>query len=249
MTQATAQTLIWISAVAAIAITVVAMAARRMFAEFPRFGYFVAFELFANLVTHWCWVHMDSKYYFFVYWPDALIEATFTLFVLQELFREVLRPYANFRSLAPSLYWAGALIVLPVSLWMGYMTPRPNLAEWTNGLVSVERSFSFVQLSLVVLLFVFCRIFALHWRPYTLGIALGFGLWASIEVLASSLRVQLGMGAMNIYILAAPLAFTVGSWIWAFYVVRSEAAVPVPETLLSPQLARWDMALEELQVR
>lgn len=245
----TTQTLIWATSVASMAIVLMAMLLRRQFRMYPVFGSFVIYELVSGFIVRWYYLNLDKNHYWFVYWSNQLVEGILSLFVLQELFRVVLRPYSCFRSTSRNLFRDGAIVLIPIALWMGYATPHASLAEVTNSLVSFERSLSFVELSLVLLLFLFCSLFALHWRPYSLGIALGIGLWSCVELLASSYRVHLGYSVTDAYQWAAPLAFDVGGVIWAFWLVRREENLPESEALLSPQLARWDMALDELLVR
>src|ERR1700761_8001072 len=98
MTGSTVETLIWIVSEALMAVVLVAMVRRRLFGRFPVFGSFILYELVSGFIVHWCHVRMYSGHYWFVYWPNQLIEGIVTWFVLQELFRNVLRPYASFRS-------------------------------------------------------------------------------------------------------------------------------------------------------
>ena len=185
----------------------------------------------------------------FVYWANQLIEGMFSLFVIQELYRVVLQPYSCFRSTARTLFLNGVAVLVPAAILLEFSTPQTFYANITTKLVSLERSLSFVQLSLILLLFVFCHFFALHWRPYSLGIALGLGLWACSQLLAATYRVHLGFSASDAYTWAAPLSFDVGGVVWALWLVRREPELAVPEALLSPQLARWDMALDDLLAR
>ncbi len=249
MALSTASTVISYSAIAMMMLAVIAMVSRGLFRQLPIFGIFAVYEVIANPVTHWTLLHCTINTYFYVYWVVQFIEAVLTLLTIQELFRVVLRPYGSFRSIAPSLFWTAALIFLPIAAWMGLTTPRPIVARVTTTLISVQRSFSFIQLSMILLLFIFCRLFALHIRHHAFGIAFGFGLAACIEALASSFRVQLGITNAVVYNMVMPLAFDLGALIWVFTLVRSEAQVGIVETPLSPQLARWDMALEELRAR
>lgn len=243
------ETMIWYFAIGMMSVVVIAMAARGLFSEFPAFGCFAVYEVIGNLVTHWTKVNYDPKvfqYFFFVYWIGWFLEAVLIIVSIQEIFRVVLRPYCGFRHFAPKFYWIGVFLFSAVSLWMHLATPRPEVAAITTSLISMQRSISFVQISLLFLLFLFCKLFGLRWRHYVFGIALGFALAASVETIASSFRVEVGWGATNLYILLAPLAFDIGALVWTIFAITSEAKEPATAPTLSPQLARWNAALEEL---
>ena len=56
----------------------------------------------------------------------------------------------------------------------------------------MERSVQGRQCGLLVFLFLLSFYFGLPWRNHVFGIALGFGLFASIELVASAVRSQIG---------------------------------------------------------
>jgi len=59
-------------------------------------------------------------------------------------------------------------------------------------LVLLERSVRVMQCGLVFFLFLVSFYFGVAWQNYLFGIAMGFGVFASIELVAVAVRAQLG---------------------------------------------------------
>lgn len=249
MTHNIAASMIWWGAFLMMAVVVIAMATRRLFSEMPVFGAFAVYEVIGNVIIHWTKLHRSVNAFFYAYWGGQLIEAVLTLLIIQEIFTAVLRPYGGLRAVGPKIYWISALVFTSVAIWMDVSTPKAMIARVTTGLIVAERSISFIQISLLLILFVFCRLFGLRWRHYTFGVALGFSVSACFLALAGSIQVQVGWANSTMYQLTAPLSFDVGAFVWGCYMVSKESIREIPAVPLSPQLAKWNSALEQLVVR
>jgi hypothetical protein len=106
-----------------------------------------------------------------------------------------------------------------------------------------------VQSGLLVLLFLFASYFGLTWRNYVFGIALGFGLIATVELLASALAAQSTSFAWAVFDLVPRVAYVLGSIIWVAYLLSPEPARAELKTLPQHDLEKWNRELLQLLQR
>jgi hypothetical protein len=110
-------------------------------------------------------------------------------------------------------------------------------------LLSLERSVRVMQCGLVLFLLMFSRYLGISRRHRSFGIALGFGLFATVELLLLGLQFAKVIDRTTLNILNMG-AYDGAIVTWLVYLI-----VPVPKlesapVLLQPQ--RWDLSLGEL---
>jgi len=115
-----------------------------------------------------------------------------------------------------------------------------------KGAVVLERSLDVVQCGLLVLLFLFASYFALTWRNYVFGIALGFGVIASVELLAAALATQFRSFSDMILNSLPRIAYAAATIIWVVYLAGSEPPRPNLTGLPQHDLEKWNQELLEL---
>ena len=86
----------------------------------------------------------------------------------------------------------------------------------------------------------------LEWKEFSFGIALGFGVMASVQLAVSLMRSYLGAGSTPGYVLLRPLAYNLAVLIWIFSVVKRQR-LRVPSALPpEADIHRWNEALEKM---
>jgi hypothetical protein len=224
---------------------------RGLYREFPWFFSYVLFHaidtLAALLIYHY--LGRRSSPYFYEYWLAQTIGFALRFPVIYEVFHHLLRPYEGLSRASTLVFrWVG-LVLLVVGLWVAIAGPS-NEPTWAMaGAVVAERSINVVQCGLLVLLFLFASYFALTWRNYVFGIALGFGVIATIELLASALATQSPFFANAIFGLLPRVSYDLAVVIWAAYLLSPEPSRAELKALPQHELERWNQELLELLQR
>jgi hypothetical protein len=95
----------------------------------------------------------------------------------------------------------------------------------------------------LLFLFIFASALSISWRHYTFGIALGFGIYAAVELLLVSTRLQAGTVLDHVFVFLKPMAYMIAISVWLFYLalpVPSPAPVSFKENDL---LSDWNTAI------
>ena len=111
------------------------------------------------------------------------------------------------------------------------------------------RSLRIVQLGLLLLLFVLARSLGLSWRSYSFGIALGYGLYAAVDLVLAAVRTQFGEGIWHLHSLLTTTAFTGMLFVWLFYILQRQAVAQPVRVIPYNDIAKWNEKLEELLKR
>jgi hypothetical protein len=244
MTSDTASFLIfWIGTALQTAI-VVTMLWRRLWRELPLFFSYTVFLLLCSLVFPYLKA-VGPWTYFYGYWGTEVLAWAWCLAAIQEVMTHLCAPYAAVQRLIVLLFrWAGALLIA-IAFFTAYAAPGAEAARVMAGILVLERSVRIIQVGLLSLLFVFAGFLRLRWPHYVFGVALGFGIFCSVELAAITLRAHGGMAVNQLFVFLKPLAFVVAQAVWLFFIAvpeRSPAYQPRP----APAMEGWDLALGEL---
>jgi hypothetical protein len=161
----------------------------------------------------------------------------------------VLRPYEGLRHAGALVFRWAAVLLLVAAIVAAVAGPAFNPDFALQGALVLERSIDVVQCGLLLLLFLFASYFALNWRNYVFGIALGFAVMASVELLAAALATQFGSFSYMILNSLPQIGYIAANIIWVAYLVSSEPPRPGPTALLQHDLEKWNQELLELLQR
>jgi hypothetical protein len=214
---------------------------RKLLRTYPVFFSYLVSEVMLFVVLFVSQKNYDA--YFYLYWIGAGISAVFGFKVIHEVFVDILRPFHALRDLSSMLVrWAGLVVIL-IALMAAMSSVKSGFPVVVAGLLSLERSVRVMQCGLVLFLLMFSRYLGISRRHRSFGIALGFGMFAAVELAVIGMRVS---GILNPTVLniASMTAYDAAVVVWLVYF-----AVPVrdqrrAEVLLQPQ--RWDLSLGEL---
>jgi hypothetical protein len=113
------------------------------------------------------------------------------------------------------------------------------------GFVILEQGTRIAEVGLVVFLFSFSGVFGLHWRQSIFGMALGLGVFVSVELIGITLRAHYGNVAMPVFTVARSLSFNFSLLIWLGYILAPER-VTIAALPKRAQLEQWNQAVMEL---
>jgi hypothetical protein len=226
-------TWIWLAGIALQAALALVIVSKKVWARFPFFATYVLTNLGANGLLYLInALRASARVYFYCYWITQAITLMLGLATVFEIFTSLLVSYPRLRKLAllvcrytlPALGLFGTLVIVL----------RPQGETTSNApLFALEEAVRIGEVGLVVLLFVFAGIFGLLWKRSALGIALGIGLYASVQLIAVALQSYAGeQRAWYGSNIASMLAFDLSLLIWLGSLLSREYAagnVELPE--------------------
>lgn len=244
--------LIWLLGPAGNLVVVAAMLRRKLVQKFPFFFSYLAFHLLEAIVTFLVYRHFGrmSWAYVYEYWAVQAAGLLLRFGVIYEIFSHVLRRYEGLRRGAAVVFRCTAVLLVLAAVAIAVLGPSNEPGFAISGALVIQRSIDVVQCGLLILLFLFASYFALTWRNYVFGIALGFGLMASVELLAAALATQ-SPESLSVFIMNSlpRVAFDLAGVIWIIYLALPEPSRVELKALPQHDLEKWNQELLELLQR
>jgi hypothetical protein len=239
---------IWFLSIALhVAITVI-MLRRKLVRTYPCFFAYTAYHAVHSIAGYFLF-NFSKSAYFCSYWGGEAVDAFLTLAVIQEIVRVMFTPYDALRRLGLTIFNWVALGLCAVAVITALMAPAAEIDGIMSIVFVVDRSVQFVELGLVVFLFAFCRMFGMSWRNYGFGIASGMAVITSIGTVVLSIRSWVGQSGNGWFVLIAPLGFTLGTTVFAYYFASPKSVIPLDVVPRTEQLVAWDQALSRVVAR
>lgn len=223
---------------------------RRLSPEFPVFfAYLLYVPVTAVLRMS---VNYHSPAYFWLYWSTEAGFGIFALLVLREVFHRVFAvAYASYRWFG-FLLPATVFIIVGFTLWETIYHPLwPRHIPW---IISAIYWFDFgvhlLEGMILLLVLALTIAFPVSWRQYEFGILAGFGLNASVTMMAYLFRFQGGHAYENFFRYGPPVAYFLATLIWLHAFFRPPAPSRHPQMDLEELLAivrRWKHLLEKIE--
>jgi hypothetical protein len=141
------------------------------------------------------------------------------------------------------------LVLILVAIATAGTPDTKNSPALISSIIVLERSIRIIQCGLMGFLFLFGSTLALSWRHYAFGIALGFGLFASVELILAAVRAQLGPATDHLYALLKPGSYAFATLIWSAYLISPAPEPVVVATIPNNQVEQWNEAILGLLAR
>ena len=222
---------------------------RGLIREFPIFSSYLAFHVIEMSTAFLILQRFgrSSWPYYYQYWSLQAVGLGLRFAVIYEIFSHVLRPYEGLRRASTLMFrWVGALLIV-AAFGVAIAGPSSQPIWAMRGSLVTQRSIDVVQCGLLVLLFLFASYFALTWRNYVFGIALGFGVIATLELLASAVAAQSSPTISGVLLNSLPrMAYDFGLVIWITYLASKEPSRQELKVLPQHDLEKWNQELLEL---
>jgi hypothetical protein len=222
------------------------MLRRKIIRSFPVFFSYIIAQIAIFAITYSVYRAGSYGWFFYTYWLGQAVSVFLGFKVIHEVFLDVFRPYHTLKDLGTVLFrWAG-LVMMLVALVVAFTTPRGQ-TPLSEAILTTERCVRVIQCGLVMFLLVFSRYLGISWRQHSFGIALGFGVYAMVELLL----VALGVGGIGVHLsdtfvsLTNMAIYNCAAVVWfAYFAMKSPARENI-STLLKSQ--RWEQSLTDLQ--
>lgn len=215
---------------------------RKLWRTYPMFFAYLGSEIMLFFVLFLNQKDYDA--YFYLYWLGAGISAVLGFKVIHEVFTDVLRPFHALRDFSSMLVrWAGVLAML-IAVLAAIGGTGGGFSKVTAGLLSLERSVRVMQCGLILFLLMFSRYLGISRRHRSFGVALGFGIFAAVELAVFGLRVSGTLNSTTLS-LASMTSYDITVLVWLGYFALPVKEQKRSDVLLQPQ--RWDVSLGELR--
>lgn len=222
----------------------VALFRRGLHKEYPFFCNYTILQVVS--VIFLLFVQKSPYFYYYGYWVSSALCVLISFAVLQEIFKEAFRPYEALRDLSVILFrWSILVLVLVGGMW-AITTIHSDQPNFIHAVVlQADRSVRLMQCGLVFFLVLFSEYLGISRRHVLFGIALGFGLFASVHMLVAT-------GVSHPSVLSATVlrrincaAYDLAALIWLGYTALAPSR---SAALAAMRTQEWNSALEDARV-
>lgn len=189
--------------------------------------------------------------YFYTYWSSDAISIGTCFFVLHSVFQAILQDYPWLRRFASATFAISIVVLLGTAVCMTALSPGTESQRIVGAIMLLERSLMLIEVGVVVLMFLFAGVAAIPWRTdLAFGIALGFGIDASIELAAAAIRTEFGVLGNDVYQFVCMAGYVIAVLIWLLYIRAPKKISDNPAITLAPEdVVKWNKTLTELLSR
>jgi hypothetical protein len=242
--------ILWLAPSALLAVVSAVMLRRGLHRDYPLFFLYGAWQVTFNPAL-FVFDHVSSitaTQYQTLYWIEELGSIALRFAVIYEIFRALFRPHRALQQVVSLLTSAGLVGLMVAAAVLASIGPSAGYAEWLVGAQFVlNRAVSIIQCGMLVILFVLVRYFNLSWRSYMFGIAAGFGIFSTTQLVFSVLQAGWEQSASINFLIMGAYNICVLTWT-AYLLVPEPAAAPVT-TVPAVDLEAWNQELERLLQR
>jgi len=218
------------------------MIQRKLHEVFPRFFSYILFQIFKSGCLFITYRYYDGSY-FDAYWTGNAMSVLLAVTVMDEVLHNLFQQYGGIQNLGSLIFrWACGLLLL-LSIVNAFSSQATNADRVVAAVLSFDRSLRVMQCGIFLLLILVCRFLRHCWRQHVFGIALGFGVFASIELILVSMVMHYGDGSGAIVSLVKSAAFNVVTLLWIVYLRQPSQLIP--EIDVAPRLNALNVALVE----
>jgi hypothetical protein len=209
----------------------IVMVRRSLQTVFPRFFSYILYQTLKSaclFVVYRCF----PDNYFEAYWTGNAISVLFSVVVMDEILRNLFKEYGGIQIVGTTIFrWSCGLLILIAII--GALSSGETSGDKVQAAVfAFERSLRLMQVGLFLLLMLLCRIFRNCWRQQVFGIALGFGVFASVELILVSFVMWNGRDHAATISLLKSSAYIAVTFIWIGYLRQQPQLVPRVEAIM-----------------
>lgn len=163
----------------------VALLRRGLYREFPYFFSYVVLQIAS--IAFLLLAQRSPSLYVYGYWVINAVSILISIAVFQEIFREAFRPYAALHDLSSVLFrWLAFVLVLGGCMWALTRIHSDGRESITAGVLLTDRSVRLMQCGLGFFILLVSEYLGISRRHVLYGIALGFGLFTSVNMLVAT---------------------------------------------------------------
>jgi hypothetical protein len=202
------------------------MVRNKFHVEFPRFFSYILFQILKSACLFVAYRYFAHSY-FEAYWTGNALSLIFAVAVMDEILRSLFKEYGGIQSLGTTIFrWSSGLLLL-LAIISALSSSEAGGDGILDGVLAFDRSMRLMQVGLFLLLMLLSRVLKNCWRQPVFGIALGFGVFASIELILLSLVMWHGSnGHAPVFSLVKSMAYNAITIVWIGYLRQQPHLVP-----------------------
>lgn len=240
------QLLVWFIPLGLLALLLGLLLRERAYTACPFFFMYVAFAVAADVARFVALNH--SRPYFATYW---ITEAGYDLLGILVMYEVVRAIFGN----VTCAWWARlifpAVLVAGVGMSLARAGAVPSRLSGPEFYIVVgEIAVRFVQVFVFAGLVTLVPVLGLRWRQYPFGVAMGFGLYATVMLLTTTKFSDFGTRFKYLWGWTSLVAYSVAVliWIW-FFSVPQKVGTPISEMSAIPpaDLKQYKDALRRMR--
>jgi len=241
-----AQLIMWVAHPIMESVLAGIMFKRKLYRQFPVFFVYILSQILIFAILFPLYLGGSSHYdrYFYAYWLGAAVSLAIGFKVIHEIVLTIFRPYHALKDLATILFRWAALVMLLVALVVAASSPAAANSPITQAVITAQRCVRVVQCGLILFLLVFSKYLGISWKQHSMGIALGFGGYAGVE-LASVALCASGQIHPNLMHTLETSAYILATGTWIGYAMWKAPEQVDPAKMLTSQ--RWEQGLTDLK--
>lgn len=220
-------------------ILLIFMIQRRLQLVFPRFFAYIVFQILKSAVLFAIYRYQYENY-FDAYWTGNAISVLLSVTVMDEILHNLLKDYGAIQRLTSLIFRWSCGLLLVLSIVNAFSTQQTSSDRVISVVLAFDRSVRVMQCGLFFLLIILSQLVRNCWRQHVFGIALGFGLFASIELMLVTVVMYFGNRSGAAISLIKSAAYNAVTLLWVLYLRRPSEAIPVLEVV--PQVDTLEVA-------
>lgn len=232
-----------ITSVAVMCTLMFVMAKRNLRSAYPLFFSYIAINALAVLMGLAALRFASSAQYFYIYWTNSTIVMLVGFAVQYEVFVTILKPFSAVLDLGKMLFFWAAGFLFIAGLLTALVTNGTHSTKIVVAVDLCDRCVHLMQCGLMLLMVVFEKRLSFSWRSPGMGVALGLGINAAMDLTVSYAEGRFPAWGPEL----AMLNGVVFTGVMAFWAIRFAAKEATPTTAAnSPSrliIQRWNDAL------
>jgi hypothetical protein len=200
------------------------MMQRKLQLVFPRFFSYIVLQIVKSGILFWIYRY-NHENYFDAYWSGNAISVLLAVTVMDEILQNLLQQFGGIQSLTSIIFrWACGLLLL-LSIVNAFSSQQTGADRVVSAVLAFDRSVRVMQCGLFFLLMILCRFLRNCWKQHVFGIALGFGIFASIELILVSIVMHFGDTPVAILSLVKSAAYNGVTLLWIMCLRRQTESI------------------------
>jgi hypothetical protein len=197
---------------------------RHLYRDFPLFFVYTLFSLAAELLR--TFAQHDQWRFVYLYWTTEALYALLGFLAIHESFRHVFRHFYAMWWWFKFLPAIIGIVLMAVSLIEGIFFPPIQAPPLLATIFVAEMAVRCVQSGVFCLFIVLVKLYALPWRNYSFGIALGFAVSAFGIFVTFLVRSKSGTHFVPVIRFIPPVAYIIAVFIWLLSFIKPEPPDP-----------------------